>query len=60
MRTIIVNPSEIRKGDKVLSSATGSKPHAVRNAGPCPSKPEMWHIDGDCYDIRFSTVIKVV
>lgn len=54
--TTFVNPGEIRKGDKIRK---GSKTHQVKNAGPCSSKPEMFHIDGDCYDTRFSLVERV-
>jgi len=58
----IVNPAAIQEGDSI---ATKYNPHTleivksrkVRRVAFC-SKPECVHLDHECYDTRFSTVVK--
>lgn len=72
-RGIEVNPASVLKGDSVairhhrsVDEKTGakiiivSKSTKVNYVGFCPTQPEFVHIDGECYDTRFSTVIKTV
>lgn len=55
MKTVLVNPFSIRPGDQIRG-----KGHKVQRVEPCEGKPECVHIDGECYDARFSTIQKVV
>lgn len=60
-----VNPTAVKKGDKLATkhrlNADGSiqviKTRDVKRVEFCPGKPELFHIDGECYDTRFSTVV---
>lgn len=62
-----VNPLAIRKGDKIATASrinndgtiTVVKSHEVKRAEPCGRHPFHTHIDADCYDSRFATVILV-
>ena len=61
-----VNPLLIQKGDQIATSsydaADGTivinKSHVVKRVSRCPIAPEKVHIDQECYDSRFSTVVK--
>lgn len=58
MKTITVNPSTIRKGDRI---ATGpNKSRVIRRVDKCETQPEAIHLDQECYDSRFNTIQKVV
>ena len=68
MAGMFVRPSEICKGDRIATvfrerhdgEISIVKSHEVKKVEFCKSKPEMIHIDSDCYDNRFSTLVKVV
>lgn len=61
-----VNQAAIRKGDsiatKVRTDSEGTihvlRSHVVRHVSLCPGKPECVHLDAECYDTRFASVIK--
>lgn len=72
-RGIEVNPAGVLKGDSIAISSrrsvdekTGAKiiivnkSKKVGSVGFCPTQPEAIHIDNECYDTRFTTVIKTV
>lgn len=58
----IVNPAVIQVGDEI---ATKYNPHTleiqksrkIKRVGFC-SVPEKIHLDHECYDTRFATVVK--
>ncbi len=65
MLGITVNPASVRDGGRI---ATKSRPitddhheiiksRVVKRVQWCDSKPECVHLDHECYDTRFSTVI---
>ena len=63
-----VNPAMIRKGDR-LANKTRNHPdgtievltsRVVKRVEMCPGKPEFVHLDHECYDTRFSSVVKGV
>lgn len=68
----VVNPIAIQPGNSIATKSrlttdpgTGDDIHVVikarkvRKTEFCPGKPEMFHLDGECYDTRFATVIRV-
>lgn len=68
-----VNPISIQPGDSIATRTrlsqdpkTGldiikvSQDRKVKTVGFCPSQPEFVHIDHECYDTRFSTIVKVI
>lgn len=65
MRGIEINPMQVREGDKLAtkhrSSIAGGievfKTRQVKKVEICGSKIECVHIDHECYDSRFSTVV---
>lgn len=64
MQGIELNPFQVEPGDMIATKFRKTyegiqilKSHKVRDVVTCPSKPECRHIDGECYDARFSTVI---
>lgn len=68
MQGIRVNPISVREGQKIATrhqerfdgSITVIKSRPVKKVEFCPGKPECFHLDGECYDTRFSTVIIAV
>ena len=57
-----VNPASIQPNDKLAVkydpiTLQVSKTRTVKKVGFC-SKPECVHLDHECYDTRFSTVVK--
>jgi hypothetical protein len=67
---IEVNPVTIRKGDTIATKyketydpeTDSMRPRVihsrkVKDTKFCPTAPEFFHLDGDCYDTRFATVI---
>lgn len=72
MLGIEVNPANVLKGDSVATQfrhthdSNGkkiikvSKSRKIGYVGFCPTQPESVHLDNDCYDTRFTTVIKTV
>lgn len=57
-----VNPGTIRQGDHIAVRYNKRNlqilaSREVKKVEPC-SKPEMIHLDNECYDTRFSTVVK--
>jgi hypothetical protein len=67
MSNLPVNPAKIQKGDQIATSSYTddfgniivTRSHKVQRVSFCKIKPEMFHIDGACYDTRFSTIIRV-
>lgn len=70
---IEVNPSLIQKGDTIATKhkdvydpeTDSTRPRVihtrkVKDVKFCPTQPEFFHLDGDCYDTRFSTVIRAL
>jgi len=62
-----VNPLLINKGDTIATSFLGIgdritivKSHKVKRVEMCPIAPEKVHIDQECHDSRFSTVVRSV
>lgn len=67
----VVNPATIQVGDSIATKTkvvgfdpeTGAdiisvvKSRKVKRVGFC-SKPENYHLDHECYDTRFATVVK--
>jgi hypothetical protein len=69
------NPVTIQAGDLIASRHTKKfndetghtdiivrkeHTHRVKDSRFCPTQPEMWHLDGVCYDTRFTTVVRAV
>lgn len=62
---IVRNPSQVREGDKLATKThhnsdgtiTVFKTRVVKKVEFCPGKVECFHIDHECYDTRFSTVV---
>lgn len=57
-----VNPAAVREGDKIATKFDKytlriAKTRTVQSAGFFEGKPENYHIDGECYDTRFSNVV---
>lgn len=69
MNGVRVNPAVIQPKDRVATKFTvraeGTefetieihKSREIKKTSFCPGKPEMVHLDHECYDTRFSTVI---
>lgn len=68
-----VNPASVMKGDTIATKwkerydpETDSTRIAVihsrkvKDVKFCPMQPEFFHLDGDCYDTRFSTVVRAL
>lgn len=73
MNGIVVNPAAVLKGDSiaiqhrtVTDKKTGkqtivvSKSRKINYVGFCETQPECIHLDNECYDTRYSTVVKTV
>lgn len=61
-----VSVTEIRSGDQIASKSEElipgelyliHKTRTINSAGPCGSKTGFIHLDGECYDPRFSSVV---
>lgn len=50
-----MNPMNVKSGD-IIYTGNGNKTRKVVSSTECPSKPECWHLDNECYDVRFSNV----
>ena len=70
MLGIAVNPASVQKNDLIaaktqtVEDSKGNEiikiigqPIKVRSANFCPSQPEKFHLNGECYDTRFATVV---
>ena len=63
MYGIEVNPAQIQVGDSIATRYDRDtlrviKARKVRRVSICPGKPECIHLDHECYDVRFATVVK--
>lgn len=62
MNATAVNPAQVRPGDEIATSdkATVDRPgktRKVRKVEFCSDASKI-HLDGECYDTRFSTIIR--
>jgi hypothetical protein len=65
----IVNPAVVRPGDSIATKYRHdfdeddneiiivSHTRPVKKANFCPTQPEFFHLDHECYDTRISTVV---
>ena len=61
---IEVNPFDVEVGDKLATKTRKTwegpvvlKSREVKGVMTCPTQPECRHIDGECYDARFTTLV---
>lgn len=57
-----VNPARVQAGDSIATKFDPDtmqvrKTRTVKRVGFCPGKPENVHLDHECYDTRFSTIV---
>lgn len=65
MQGIVVNPIAVREGQRIATKHVERfngtievyKSREVKKVAFCASKPECVHLDHECYDTRFSTVV---
>jgi hypothetical protein len=62
MAQIVTSVSRIRPGD-VIKAIPGErhneKARKIGKVEPCPGNPESVHLDHECYDMRFTTFLRV-
>lgn len=57
-----VNPVTVKEGSLVATKYDPytleiKKTRQVKKVDFCPGKPENFHVDHECYDTRFSTIV---
>ena len=65
MLGIEVNPYSVRPGGKIATKTQETadgliriiKSREIKRVSPCATSPEAVHLDHECYDTRFSTVV---